>query len=207
MREDGLDEEDVRAADRMVDDLPVDEVRAYAKAYVRTAARSTFAAFYWEERSRDLARLLKEGEEMLPSTRAKLDRIDEMTKANAASLARIEAMLQKLTTEGEKNMSVLDDAIANLNAQAAAESNEVQSAVNYIKGEPALIASAVQDALAAGATPAQLASINAVAAGLQANVAAAAAAIAANTPSAAPATPAPAAPAVPPVTPATPAAS
>lgn len=98
-------------------------------------------------------------------------------------------------------MSQLDDALANLTAQAAAETTEVQAAVNYIKGTPALIATAVQEAIAAGATPAQLASISAVAEGLQANVAAASAAIAANTPSA------PSAPAAPAPTPAAPATS
>ncbi len=79
-------------------------------------------------------------------------------------------------------MSQLDDAITNLNTQASALTNEVQSAVAYISGVPGLITAAVQQALAAGATPAQLAAINAVAAALQADVANAANSIAANTP-------------------------
>ncbi len=90
------------------------------------------------------------------------------------------AMLQK-----EKiAMSKLDDQIAALTAKVAALKTVEDSAVTLITGIPAMIAKAVSDALAAGATPEQLQAITDLGAALDANAAPLAAALAQNTPAA-----------------------
>ena len=102
-------------------------------------------------------------------------RLNEMTK-------RMEQLNQKL----EKIMAAIDD----LAAAVAAEDTEIASAIILLNGIPKLITDAVNAALAAGATPAMLAQITALATDVQANMAKLAAAVVANTPAAPPPAPA-----------------
>lgn len=81
-------------------------------------------------------------------------------------------------------MSQLDDAITALQAEVTQETTVEKSALALIQGIPAMIESAITAALAAGATPAQLQAITAVAATINANDTELAAAVAAGTPSA-----------------------
>lgn len=53
-------------------------------------------------------------------------------------------------------MSQLDDAIEALRVKVEENTTEAGSAIAYIKGVPDLVAAAVAEALAAGATPEQL---------------------------------------------------
>jgi alkylhydroperoxidase/carboxymuconolactone decarboxylase family protein YurZ len=76
----------------------------------------------------------------------------------------------------------LDVALATLLASVQADTTVEQSVLAYVQGVPALITAAVNDALANGATPAQLQQITDAAATLTANGAAITAAIKANTP-------------------------
>ena len=89
-------------------------------------------------------------------------------------LAEMERRLTKI-------MSALDDAITALTNEVTEETTVEQSALTLIQGIPALIASAVTAALAAGATPAQLKSITDLQAKLAANDSELAAAVAAGT--------------------------
>ena len=116
-----------------------------------------------------------------------------MFTAIRSQLDRIERLLNQLILQGAKNMSQLDTAIAALTAQVAAETTVEQSAVTLINGIPALIASAVATATAAGATPVQLAAITALGTSIQTSSTSLASAVTANTQPAPPA-PAPASP-------------
>lgn len=62
-----------------------------------------------------------------------------------------------------KKMAQIDDAIANLTADVAAEKVVVGKAVALINGIPAMIQTAITEAQALGATPTQLAAISAAA--------------------------------------------
>src|SRR5271157_1381278 len=95
--------------------------------------------------------------------------------------------LDKLTAQEKTDMSALDDAIAVVQADVTQETTVDQSAMTLINGIPGLISTAVQQALAAGATPAQLAAVTAVGTAISANATALAAAVSANTPAAPPA--------------------
>jgi len=64
-------------------------------------------------------------------------------------------------------MALLDDAIAGLTVEVAREKTVTDSAIVYIKGVPGLIQTAVDAALAAGATPAQLKAITDLQAGMK----------------------------------------
>lgn len=75
----------------------------------------------------------------------------------------------------------LDTAIAALQADVTQETTVNQSAITLLNGIPALIATAVADAQAAGATPAELASITALGMAITANTTNLAAAVTANT--------------------------
>ena len=88
-------------------------------------------------------------------------------------------------------MTALDQAIADLQAKVAAETTVEASAVALLNGIPKMISDAVASALAAGATPAQLAELAAVGTSIQSSSAGLAAAITTNTPAAVPAAPAP----------------
>jgi hypothetical protein len=112
-----------------------------------------------------------------------ISKLDEIIRR----LTRIETLVK---LQGD-NMSQLDDAITALTAQVAAEATVDASAVALLNGIPTLIANAVAQATAAGATPAQLAAIANLGTALQAAQAPLAAAVAANTPAAPAPAPAP----------------
>lgn len=78
-------------------------------------------------------------------------------------------------------MSKLDDEVATLGADVTKQTSVEQSAITLLNGIGDKIAKAVQDAIAAGATPTQLASIRAVHETVTTNTTALAAAVAANT--------------------------
>ena len=78
-------------------------------------------------------------------------------------------------------MSALDDAITKLQADVTAEATVEQSAITLLNGIPGLITTAVNNALAAGATPAQLASLTALSASIEANTTGLSTAVTANT--------------------------
>jgi len=73
-----------------------------------------------------------------------------------------------------------------LNAQVTAETDFEVSLTSWINGVPALINTAVSQAIAAGATPAQLKAVTDATTAIATNIAASKAAILANTPQAAP---------------------
>ncbi len=73
---------------------------------------------------------------------------------------------------------VIDDLVA----AVAAEDTVIDSAVTFINGVPALIQTAIDKAIAGGATAAQLAPVTAVVADVTAKAAALEAALTANTP-------------------------
>lgn len=85
----------------------------------------------------------------------------------------------------------LPDLIASLTAEVSNDTTVMTSAITLINGISAQITAAVNAALAAGATPAQLQAITDAVAQLKANDAGLAGAVAANTPAAPPVTPAP----------------
>lgn len=84
-----------------------------------------------------------------------INRVSELTQA-VNRLARGE--LQMST-----NLTSLQDAITELQADVAAENTVVDGAVTLIEGIPALIAAAVAEAQASGATPEQLAAFGTLA--------------------------------------------
>lgn len=94
-----------------------------------------------------------------------------------------QAILAGIARLGAK-MSQMDDAIAQLTADVAAERTVVDSAVTALTGIPALIQKAVDDALAAGATPAELQSLTDLHTAVTQQATDLAAAIPANTPAA-----------------------
>lgn len=79
-------------------------------------------------------------------------------------------------------MSLLDDAIAALTAKVNDAVTVEESAIAFINGVPGLIANAVAEATAAGATPEQLAAVTALGDRLTAEAANLTAAVTANTP-------------------------
>lgn len=82
-------------------------------------------------------------------------------------------------------MSAFDDSLAALTAKVSAQTTVIRSATTLIGGIKTMIATAVQAAFAAGATPAQLAAVQAVSDALDADGATdLAAATVANTPAA-----------------------
>lgn len=83
-------------------------------------------------------------------------------------------------------MSDMDDRLAQLTTDTAALSGVVDSAVKALNGVQQMVADAVAQALAAGATPAELQAISDVDTALKAKSAALAAAIPAGTPAATP---------------------
>jgi chromosome segregation ATPase len=100
-------------------------------------------------------------------------------------LTRIERKIDLLTTtlnQESKQMAKLDDDIAALQAEVAQETSVTESAIALLDGIPKMIADAVAAAQAAGATPEQLAAIEALSTSLQTQTTNLAAAVAANTP-------------------------
>lgn len=101
------------------------------------------------------------------------------------ALARIEGLLNHLTTlttKGNSLMSQLDTDLAALQLAVTNDTAVEQSAITLLNGIPALIKAAVATALAAGATSQQLTAITNLSAVLGANATALAAAVTANTP-------------------------
>lgn len=97
-----------------------------------------------------------------------------------SSLAAILAGILRL----EKRMSQLDDAITALTAEVTAENTEIDSAIVFIKGVPALIQTAIDAAVAKGASPAQLQSLADLKTAMENKASDLAAALVAGTPSA-----------------------
>jgi|HubBroStandDraft_3_1064219.scaffolds.fasta_scaffold30695_7 hypothetical protein len=100
-------------------------------------------------------------------------------------IREIKKLVKKLLvlTQGEiLEMAALDDAITALQAEVSNDTNVISAADTLINGISAQITAAVNAALAAGATPAQLAALTAVTTTLAANDTSLAAAVAANTP-------------------------
>jgi transposase len=75
---------------------------------------------------------------------------------NTAATYALATAIQRMARQEIRHMAALDDQIAQLTADVAAEAGAVQSAVTMLSGIGALISDAVAAALAAGATPAQL---------------------------------------------------
>jgi hypothetical protein len=97
--------------------------------------------------------------------------------ATVSSLSQILAGIVRL----EKQMALLDDQITALTAQVEANTTVEKSALALIQGFAAQLAAAVAAASAAGATPTQLAALNALGTTIKANDDELAAAVAANT--------------------------
>ena len=102
-------------------------------------------------------------------------------------LVSLRSLLYLFIKREEKQMSQLDDTINSLIATVTAEDTEIDSAEALIKGIPGLITTAVQNALAAGATPAQLSALTGLASTITAKTAELTAAVVAGTPSEPPA--------------------
>ena len=101
--------------------------------------------------------------------------------------ARIEGKLDQLLALENKEIkmaSVLDDKIAQLVTDVAAEKTVEDGVVKILTGIPAMIQAAVDAALALGATAAQLKDLTDLSANVQANTAALAAAAATVPPAA-----------------------
>ncbi len=103
------------------------------------------------------------------------------------TVARLDAAIQTLIRQEKKAMSVLDDKITALTSSVENETSVDQSAVKLILGIPDLIGQAVAQALAAGATAAQLQSLTDLQSKIANNSSTLSAAVTANTPAAPPA--------------------
>jgi hypothetical protein len=119
--------------------------------------------------------------------------ITEQPAASADALTALTAAVIGLrkdiqTMSGTQNQ--LDAEIADLQAKVEAETGVTQSAVTLLNGIPALIATAVAQAQAAGATDAQLAAMKALGNTIAQNTGGLAGAVEANTSPPAPAAPA-----------------
>lgn len=95
---------------------------------------------------------------------------------------------QVLTRRLTMTSATLSDAINTLAADVAAEQTVEQSAITLLNSIPQLIKDAVAAAQAAGATPAQLAALDALATSIEGNTPLLAKAVTDNTPAAPPPT-------------------
>lgn len=109
-----------------------------------------------------------------------LDGLGELLAALAADRHLLREILHKLTSL-ETKMSQMDDDITALQASVAAENTVIDSAVTLIEGFSAQIQAAVDAALAAGATDAQLQSMTDLKTAVDTKAAALAAAVQAGT--------------------------
>jgi hypothetical protein len=113
--------------------------------------------------------------------------ITEQSAASVDALAALTAAVNDLRKDIETmsaTQSQLDADIADLQSKVAANTSESQSAVTLMNGIPGMISDAVSKAVAAGASPTQLAAITALGDALAANTTGLAGAVTANTPSA-----------------------
>ncbi len=108
-------------------------------------------------------------------------------------LARVNAIWEWLQSSGydqiskqldrmEAKMTAMDDNITALQADVAADTTAVASAITLIDGFAAQLAAAIAAAQAAGGTPAQLQALTDLHTAVTANTAGLSAAVAANTP-------------------------
>lgn len=102
----------------------------------------------------------------------------------AAVIVAAGKVLSALILKGSNPMSALDDKIAELKTTVAADTDVHSSAVTLIRGFAQRMADAVAQALAAGATDAQLQAVQEVIDAVKANDAVLADAVTANTPAA-----------------------
>lgn len=109
--------------------------------------------------------------------------------ADKEFLEMILAALGAFRAETRQAMSALDDKITALQAEVAKNTTVEKSALALIQGFSGRLDAAVQMALAAGATDAELKSITDLSTSLKANDDELAAAVTQNTPAAPPATP------------------
>jgi hypothetical protein len=115
--------------------------------------------------------------------------ITEQSAASVDALAALTAAVNDLRKDIQTmsgTQTQLDAAIADLQTKVAANTSAAQSADTLITGIPALISDAVGKAVAAGASPAQLAAVTALGDAIAANTSGLAGAVTANTPAAAP---------------------
>ena len=110
-----------------------------------------------------------------------LDGLDGLLAIALSDRHLLREILDKLTSM-ETKMSQMDDDITALQASVASENTVIASAVTLMNGISAQITGAVNAALAAGATPAQLQAMTDLKTAVDTNQAALAAAVTANTP-------------------------
>jgi hypothetical protein len=115
--------------------------------------------------------------EMEFASEKRLDLIQATCNAILALLIQENKEIQTMAS----GQNALDTQIAQLTSEVVAQTSVVTSVQTFISGIPALIATAVANAQAAGATPAELASLTALGASIQNNSAALTAAVTANT--------------------------
>ncbi len=111
--------------------------------------------------------------------------MNNMSYMQQLQFDRIEKKLDRIIQQQERElikMAKLDDAITALTAEVSKDTTVIASAITLIKGIAAQIQAAVDAALAAGATPAQLKALTDLQASVAANDTALAAAVAAGTP-------------------------
>ena len=101
-----------------------------------------------------------------------------------AKVKDLQSEVESLTELMEKKMAALDDAIAKLLADVAAEETEIASLETLAAGLLAQLNAAIAAAQNAGATPAQLQSLTDLSTKIEADTASIHAAVLTNTPSA-----------------------
>ena len=110
--------------------------------------------------------------------------LNQRLDAMQAQLNRIETAITKLSTQEHKDMTVTSAALDALSTTVTANTSAIASAEATMSGLATALAAAIANAAANGATPAQLAQIQAMQTSLQNDDAGLAAAIVANTPAA-----------------------
>lgn len=110
------------------------------------------------------------------------DIITGKTSATTDELALLRAGITQLRQEIRMSGTSLDQEIQTLTTQVQSNTDATSAAVAAISGIPAMIKTAVDAALAAGATPAQLQAITDLGNTIAANASSLGAAVTANTP-------------------------
>jgi len=91
-----------------------------------------------------------------------IDRLEAKLDTAIDLIKNLVLLTQNLSQQEHQDMTATDDAIAALTAQVAANTTVLGSAETALNGVAAAIAAAIASASAAGATPAQLAEIQAL---------------------------------------------